>query len=573
MKLRTKFLISSVLVTFISISIISILHYYISTDSTKTIISSSSEQLLDQVGLNFEQKMNDISETTFTYYQKSNVCSLMESHPGSIMLAQATKQFLYRMINSNEYMNYAMMIGADGSENHWIRQDYSKDQVLNRFSLPDKEIQALKDKRGQVSWAPGSNKFFYAARAMYEPESYTYCGILVIGVDSQHFNDLIHLDQPNSVLAGNLMFLNDQNELMIYSDSTAKELYQAAIASKTSEFSHQDSKYIVTSKTTEHIGWRILNVTSFDRATSHLKALRYWILATFAFAFLLTFINAAVISKYITKKLYVLVNSMKTVSVGALHTVIRTDTKDEIGILTDKFNHMVGEIRELIENISQEKLRTQKAEYNRLQFEYKALQAQMDPHFLYNTLESIHSLARIKGEQEIGHMIYLLGKLLRESINRKEDFIPLKEELSFIVDYLTLQGITYESKLQVKYEIEEEVLASTVPPFILQPIVENAIVHGIEKKPGIGLIHIRCYRNSRDLVMEVEDNGVGMAEDTVNRLISTEQEEVDDHKGRSNVGVISVHKRLQILFGPSYGVTIQSELHQGTKITITQPLK
>ena len=573
MKLRTKFLISSVLVTFISLAIISILHYYISTDSTKTIISSSSEQLLNQVGINFEQKMNEISETTFSYYQKSNVCSLMESQPGSITLAQATKLLLYRMVNSNEYMSYAMMIGADGSENDWIRQDFSKDQQLNRFTLSDKEIQALKDKRGQISWAPGSDKFFYAARAMYDPESYSYCGILAIGVDSQYFNDLIQLDQPNAVLAGDLMFLNDQNELMIYSDPTEKELYQAALASETNEFSHHDSKYIVTRKTTENIGWKILNVTSFDRATSYLKALRYWILATFAFAFLLTFINAAVISKYITKKLYVLVNSMKTVSVGALHTVIRTDTKDEIGILTDKFNHMVGEIRVLIENISQEKLRTQKAEYKRLQFEYKALQAQMDPHFLYNTLESIHSLAKIKGEQEIGNMIYLLGKLMRESINRKEDFIPLKEELAFIVDYLTLQGITYESKLQVKYEIEEEVLSSTVPPFILQPIVENAIVHGIEKKPGIGVIYIRCYQNSRNLVMEVEDNGIGMSEDTANQLISTEQEEVDDHKGRSNVGVISVHKRLQILFGPTYGVTIQSELHQGSRITITQPLK
>jgi len=281
---------------------------------------------------------------------------------------------------------------------------------------------------------------------------------------------------------------------------------------------------------------------------------------------------AAFISKNITESIRLLLKSMSSFSLGFQHHAIMPRSRDEVGMLTARFNSMAEKINDLFHSVYREKMLKQKAEYRTLQFEYKALQAQMNPHFLYNTLESIYSLAKIKGEEEIGEMVYLLGKLLRESIGRKGDTVPLEEELGFIRDYLSIHQIMYGDRIRLVYELDDRLTDCRVPKFLLQPLVENAIVHGIEEKPGQAVIRVACREEDGDLLLEVADNGVGMDAETVDRLLRPERYRSGDRKNKhTNVGIISVRKRIGILYGDRYGLSIASVPGEGTTVRVRLP--
>ncbi|MEF2246132.1 MULTISPECIES: sensor histidine kinase [unclassified Paenibacillus] len=574
LRLRTKFLVSFVGLIFLFLLVNSILNYYVSINSIQKISEQHSTLLLDQIAQNFEQKMQELEELSFVEYKNAAFCKVITDKKADqtddVLKAQSIKQFIYKMVYANDIIPYAAVYEPDGKMYSQLRTGYPVQPVLAGQTLTFKEMEALDYKRGKPVWEGGDSKLIFLKRAMYDLNSSVYCGSLVIGVESSYFKSIY----PSSEGMGEIMFANRDDELIIYNSSFSQELFEAASAREDNTFYHHKNKYIFIEHTTTDETWKLLNIVSLEQFTSYMKPLRFWAILIFVAAFAAAFINIAFLTKSITKQLHVLVNSMKALSVGALDTVIQTEARDEIGIIAEKFNQMAATIKELIHTASQEKLQKERAVYKQLESEYKALQAQMNPHFLYNTLETIHSAAKINQQHEIGQMIYLLGRLIRESISRKQDFIPLADEIDFIRDYLTLQGITYESRLQVDYEIEAESLDCIVPKFILQPIVENAIMHGIEMKSGIGTILIRCYIESDILVMIVEDNGVGMSQEVIDELLSSEPDEtVVPNPERTRVGLRSIHRRVQLLFGEAYGITIQSIVNQGTSIMIRQPVK
>jgi two-component system sensor histidine kinase YesM len=310
-----------------------------------------------------------------------------------------------------------------------------------------------------------------------------------------------------------------------------------------------------------------------NELTQGTEAIKLWTISTILVSLLIALILAVVISNNITGNVRLLLQSMSNFSMDFTHKVIVPSSRDEVGLLAEKFNSMAEKIGELIHTIYNEKLLKQKAEYRTLQFEYKALQAQINPHFLYNTLESIHSLAKLRGDEQVSEMIYLLGKLLRESISKKGDIIYLQEEVDYIRNYLSIHKIIYGQKIEVNYHFDPSLMSFMVPKFILQPLVENSIKHGIEEKPGKGIVSIGCWEKDDDLYLEVSDNGVGIDEQTREHLLNpSEHSKLKQKDKHTNVGIISVHKRIQILYGEDYGLNITSELNQGTTIRIRLPI-
>lgn len=574
LRLRTKFLVSFVGLIFLFLLINSVLNYYASIHSIQKISEQHSTLLLDQIAQNFEQKMQELEDMSFVEYMNAAFCKVITDKKADqtddVLKAQSIKQFIYKMVYANDIIPYAAVYEPDGKMYSQMRTGYPARHVLAGQGHTFEEMKALDYRRGKPLWERGNSNLIFLKRAMYDLNSSVFCGSLVIGVESSYFKSIY----PSSGQMGEIMFANRENELIIYDSGFSEELFAAASSREDNTFYHHKNKYIFIEHTTTDGMWKLLNIVSLEQFTSYMKPLRFWVILIFVAAFAAAFINIAFLTKSITKQLHVLVNSMKALSVGALDTVIQTEARDEIGIINEKFNHMAATIKELIHTASQEKLQKERAIYKQLESEYKALQAQMNPHFLYNTLESIHSVAKINKQHEIGQMIYLLGRLIRESISRKQDFVLLADEINFIKDYLTLQGITYESRLQIDYEIAAESLGCIVPKFILQPIVENAIVHGIEMKSGIGTILIRCYIESDFLVMIVQDNGIGMPQQVIDELLSAKPDEsIVPNPERTRVGLQSIHRRVQLLFGEAYGITIQSVVNQGTTIMIRQPVK
>ena len=254
---------------------------------------------------------------------------------------------------------------------------------------------------------------------------------------------------------------------------------------------------------------------------------------------------------------------MKKVEAGDFDIQVESKTHDEIGMLIQSFNYMVSRLRQLIMEVYQQKLAQKNAELT-------ALQAQINPHFLYNTLDSINWMLIEKGEWEISDVVVSLGDILKYSLHGEEMLVLFEEELKYIESYLCIQKNRLEDRLTVQIEIDEEAKLCFVPKLILQPIVENAILHGIEKKKEMGRIQIQAIVREGTLEIRVTDDGIGMQPD---RLMRFRESIMSDEISGKHIGMRNVHRRIQLHFGEAYGLKIDSEWQKGTTVTILLPVE
>jgi two-component system sensor histidine kinase YesM len=226
---------------------------------------------------------------------------------------------------------------------------------------------------------------------------------------------------------------------------------------------------------------------------------------------------------------------------------------------------MVAQVQKLIQEVYQEQYLTQKAEL-------KSLRMQINPHFLYNTLESINWMARIKGAPEIGDMVKALGDLMRVSISG-EDFIPVGEEVGNVVNYLKIQNFRYGDRFEIRIHIEPDIEKILVPKLILQPIVENAIVHGLEEKVGNGRIEITGVLEEGNIVITVADNGVGMEEEKAAVILDDGGEEAAHSDNHTHIGLKNVDRRIKLYYGQQYGLSVASVPGSGTTVRAVLPME
>ena len=200
--------------------------------------------------------------------------------------------------------------------------------------------------------------------------------------------------------------------------------------------------------------------------------------------------------------------------------------------------------------------------------ELKALQSQINPHFLYNTLDSIIWMAEGKKNEEVVVMTASLARLLRQSISNEEEQVPIGQEVEYARSYLTIQKMRYKDKLEFQIQVDAQIMGVPIIKLVLQPLIENAIYHGLKYKEGKGLLIVRGYREGENAVIQIKDNGAGMDEQTLSHIF-------EKHKVnyRSNgVGVYNVQKRLQLYYGMDYGITYSSRQGEGTTASIVIPM-
>lgn len=272
----------------------------------------------------------------------------------------------------------------------------------------------------------------------------------------------------------------------------------------------------------------------------------------------------AVLIILITRAMYQplknLTETMELVSGGELFRRVEVTAKDEIGTLSKNFNDMLAHIESLIGRLVQEEMLKKNAEL-------EALQYQITPHFMYNTLNSIKYAAQLRGEEEIGGLIEDFTELLQASINKKGRFVTVADEVHFAQNYMNLQRMRYEEEIVVDYQVQEEAFACFVPRLVLQPLVENAILHGLDLKAGKNRIVIGGRVEEGRLCLWVEDNGRGMSEAQIEQLL---QENHKKEKGLSGIGVSNVKERMQLYYGEAGKVTCVSS-EAGTKVCMCLP--
>lgn len=319
-------------------------------------------------------------------------------------------------------------------------------------------------------------------------------------------------------------------------------------------------------------GWKIYMEVSNDSYFADVSSLITQSLFLIFLLFLLGLILYCLCSLSITRRLNRLIDTMTTISDDeTLDVSLETDSRDEIGILAQNFDKMLKRIKKLIFDVYTSDLQVKDLEIRNKQAELLALQSQINPHFLFNTMQSLSISCYNNDDFETTEYINKFCLFLRDCLYWETKCIPLSEEIRIVENYLTLQKLRYQDFLSYTIEIPKEFYELSIPKFTIQPIVENAIEHGLEKKNHEkmpGQIQIKAISNQEKLQIMVEDNGVGIPPEHLKEINSC-LEESSGEKNSESIGIMNTNERLKLFYGPDFGLQIESAVNIGTRVTIT----
>lgn len=321
----------------------------------------------------------------------------------------------------------------------------------------------------------------------------------------------------------------------------------------------ENEEYSIGHRTVSHTGWKVVGISYLDDtvipAMEEIQELTYY---TLIVMFGLIIGMSLLLSKYISEPITQMIKQISRAEIGDSEERVYQDRFNEVRQLSESYNRQMDRINQLMEQIKQEQSELRKSEMN-------VLQAQINPHFLYNTLDSILWLAESGETKETSEMVAALGRLLRISLSQGENLIPLRKELEHAENYLTIQKFRYKDQFTYSIEAEEHLLDYLTVKIIIQPFLENALYHGIEYMVDQGHLSIRVYEIMNLICIEIKDDGVGMDVEKL-AYIQMLKESIE-----TGIGIRNVHQRVQVYFGKEYGVDIHSELDEGTTVQILIP--
>ncbi|HEX2947334.1 MAG TPA: sensor histidine kinase [Clostridia bacterium] len=321
-------------------------------------------------------------------------------------------------------------------------------------------------------------------------------------------------------------------------------------------------KTLVTVTSFDKLNWKIISVIPLDEITNENKGITELIVIFGTICLIFAFAASYLLSTTISKPILKLVRIMKEIKFGNLKLRANFSSKDEIGMLGDGFNSLMDRINSLLEQVyTEQKLKREN--------EFKLLQTQIKPHFLYNTIETIISFIKLDLKENAMTAARNLAGFYRISLSKGNDIITISDEMHLIESYLSIQKLRYVEYLDYRIDIDENILNCHIPKLTLQPLVENSIYHGLKEKEDKGMLVIRGFMEQDAVKIEVFDDGVGMSEEQITRILTFNRMSKD--RINSDFGVHNVDSRLKLLYGEEYGLTIESRLGEYTRVTVKLP--
>ena len=459
------------------------------------------------------------------------------------------------------------------------RSMYTYQKVALDYSKLDWYAKAVAKPQDAIITGPNRHSFFDTddemislSREVQSYENGTFRGVILINLNMNKITEICNSFQEKQ--ENFICIINDKGEL-VYEQQNGKErfafdekenrqkLNTALGKMKDSCFglNYRGEKYLVTRTDMKTTGWTLVSMVPYKSVMAETMAISGVMILAVVITLIVTLLLLNRILTGVVKPLKKLEKYMVQVNPDNMDQRMEILTDDEIGHLSMKFNQMMDRIRNLKEQVIEE-------QEDKRKYELQALQAQINPHFLYNTLDSIIWMAETN-DSNIVAMTEALAKLFRISLNKGNEEISLERELEHVKNYLIIQSMRYADKFTYEISAEPGVERCRTIKLILQPIVENCIYHGIKKKRGTGKITIRAYRREQDLIIEVSDDGCGMPEEICRKILSDEIE--SENISGSGIGVKNVNERIQLRFGKKYGLSYSSEEGVGTTVTYVLP--
>ena len=539
--------------------------------STEEMVSKNNVLMLEQVNLNLDsylRSMMKISNTTYYSVIKKNDFSKNNVNKELNLLYESNKDSLVSICIFSEYGQVVsaspvaqVKDSVDPRQSEWFINAKNKSENLH-FSTPHVQNLFI-DPNYKYRWVVS------LSRAV----DITYSGKIASGVMLVDMNFTGREQLFRNVNVGNsgyIYLIDSEGEIiyhprqqLIYSNLIQEN---NIVASNYEDGNHKEKfngeNRVVTVKTVGYTGWKIVCVTPMKDITYSYRPMGIFVLFVMLFLMTILILLNMFVSSRITNPIVELERSVKKFESGEKNIGINISGSYEIQHLGKAIKSMVEQMNILMENIIHEQESKRKSELN-------ALQAQINPHFLYNTLDSIVWMIENENYDGAIIMVTALARLFRISLSKGKNVIPLSDEIEHVRNYLTIQNIRYKNKFTYKIECEEETLNLASIKLVIQPLVENAIKHGMEFMDGDGEIIVKSYIENEELFIDVIDNGLGMPQETAEQILRGEKK----LKGKgSGIGLKNVNERIQIYFGKIYGLQIYSEPDEGTTIRIHIPI-
>ncbi|AYB42115.1 cache domain-containing sensor histidine kinase [Paenibacillus lautus] len=401
-------------------------------------------------------------------------------------------------------------------------------------------------------------------------------GVLVINVNtgmlntilSQEAFDTIIVDNSNNIVAANRPELYGKTLAEI--EDASGVVYHAS-GSYESVIHDEASKVLIEPLNTESgvNGLRIISIFSIDSIVADANRISKLAMTVIIISLLLAVLLIYSFSSLISNRLLRLSKHITKVGTGNLGVAMEIDGKDEIGQLSRQFNSMVGNVNDLMNEVQESNEQKRLMEQKQNEIKFKMMASQINPHFLFNALESIRMEAHLKGETEIARIVRLLGKMMRSNLEVGSGKTTIKDEIEMVQCYLDIQKFRYEDRLKYELQVDPEANRVRIPPLIIQPLVENAVIHGMDHKEEGTSIRVRVTADEGKLHVMTEDNGAGISLDRLQMIYGYLND--TDEKDGGRIGLRNVHVRLQLTYGPEAGLIIYSEPGIGTRIEFSIP--
>ena len=592
-KIQTRLLSSFVFLSLIPLLITGVFSFEKSSSAIRDKISTYSIQVVDQVGKNIDRELarleydsvdiafsDDVQRTlknygSFSEWQKYNIEQLLQT--------QLVKKFSFLHAVSDVLLF---------TENKDRIVAYGDDTMYKLDLVPEyrqKLFKAANDNNGAPVWMGvglkdekhlisipkdnGSRNGILLFRTINDINNGQHIGYIGIRTNEQFISDIY---RDVDIGSGSDIFVINSAGTIISSrrsEITVAQSYKNGSFIKdfnqnrshgirVFRFKSEKENTLAAYSPIVNTDWYVVSIIPFSYLNSEPNKIGSYIFVLGIICFIAALFLSFFISKSISNPLNKLILSMNEAEKGDLTSVCNDTARDEIGEVAGHFNNMLFEVKTLIENVKSKEKQKRVAEL-------KALQAQINPHFLSNTLNTVKWLANIRNAENIENLITSLIELLHVSMGKGDELITVREEIKYLENYISIQNYKYCDKFKVSFDIQENTLDCKLLKFLIQPLVENSIIHGIEPMEGQGLIKVKSCIYNGNLVVTVTDNGAGMSEDEKKDIFKMDKQ---SSKSRfSGIGLPNVEERIKLYFGEQYGISIESIPYLFTTLELTLP--
>ena len=535
-------------------------------------------------------------------FQNSETKRQMDNYNRSVVEQAGEK--LDILLDQIHVTNRQLIAGTISSENLKIPARLSAQERVNAYnrfsrSLLDIEMSLMYDAgiflMGDTINVQSGNNTFYLDRAVADVKKEKH-GVPVI---ANHFSNrqairvipfITEIKNYTNILVDTIIielyysnleeilkdvYLGDESEffiinkdnVLIYYSGIAADKWKDRIGDIILQNTNQPESFFRTynqySYTTDKEQWKLIAYTNNQSISGDRSALTRYFIGSIVISVILAFVFSLVISRAVTRPINELIHKMRHFDDNSIaDTEIKASNQD-IQELSANFDQMRVRIAELMKSVAAK-------EKENSSIQLKMLQAQINPHFLYNTLEVMRSIALEHNVDSIEEISRHLAKMFRYSISKSNSYVKFSDELEHVKSYITIQKYRFGDRLQAVYSIDRDILDKQIVKFILQPIVENAILHGLDKTDGQGIITIIAMKHDEDIEIRVIDNGIGIQQEKLEQL----REDLKNHnESSSGIGIANVEARLKLYYGLNYGFNIESFEGEGTQVTIRVPME